>query len=180
MLYYISGSTVIDNDGGTMKANGLTDNDKFNTTTTPRKDVGVFGSSVIDGSDTNAALTLGIFAYNNSRPIGKKITTKINTTTNSVLLSGALIPSLIQSIKKIKVCNNEGCFDGVRTLQTTKAIRNNQFNIYTGKFNEGFPLSGEDFYEEDKEANVNRTNSGGFVYTIGVSNVNKNYPSKTG
>jgi len=167
------------NDGGSIKANGSTTNKKFIKIRTSIKDVGVFGSTVIDGSNADPALPVGVFSYNNARPVGKKVTSKINTTNNSVLISGALVPRLIQSIKKLKVCT-EGCVDGIRTRQSTKAIRNNKFNIYDGKFDAGFPSVVVDIFAEDKEASVNRTNNGGFVYRIGSLPVSKNYPTKTG
>jgi len=167
------------NDGGSIKANGSTANKKFIKIRTSIKDVGVFGSTVINGSDTDPALSVGVFSYNNSRPIGKKVTSKINTVDNNVLVSGALVPKLIQSIKKLKVCSGS-CVDGIRTRQLTKAIRNNKFNIYDGKFDPGFPDVVVDIFAEDKEASVNRTNNGGFVYRIGSLPVSKNYPTKTG
>ena len=180
MVHYISGVTVADNDGGIIKANGSTSNTKFNQTSTPTKDLGVFASTVIDGSDTDPALVSGVFAYNNSKPVAKKITTSINTVNNSVLLSGALLPNLIQSVKKLKVCTGGSCSDGVRTSQVTKAIRNDKFNIYSGKFDVGFPQVVVDNYETDKEADVTRSSQGGFVYLIGSSPVVRNYVGKTG
>jgi hypothetical protein len=178
MIHYISGEFV-DNDGGSLKANGSTNNTKFTKTPTPRKDLGVFGSTVIDSDNTDPALVLGLFAYNNSRPVGKKVASKINIVDNNFLMSGALVPRLIQSIRKMKVCV-EGCSDGTRTRQATKAMRNDRYNIYNNKFDAGFPLVVVDFFQEDKEASVNRTNTGGFIYKMGSLPISKNYPVKTG
>lgn len=127
-----------DNNGGTVKANGNVSG-TFQAKPTSEEKVGVFGSTVIDNDSADPALSDGIFAYNNQDPVAKKLTSSLAGTPNDYLLSGAADPNNIRSIHKLEV---------VRTRRLTKAIRQNKFNRYTGKFEAGYPQTGvDDFYD---------------------------------
>jgi hypothetical protein len=137
-----------------------------------RKNLGVFSSTVIDNDDTDPAISAGVFAYNNQNPIAKKITTELSTVANNVLKSGAAQPTLVRSIHKIEI---------FRTRQATKAIRENRFNIFTGKYDEGYPLVVSDILSQDKAANPSRAIPGSLNYkSTGPLIANKNYSKKTG
>ena len=140
--------------------------------------LGVPSSSVVvDGTDTSPALVGGVFAFNNQKPVAKRLTSTLSTVNNSVLLSGALVPSQIRSVNKIQ---------SVVTNKFTTAIRAGYFNIYNGKFvntNTGAPYSVPsvtDTFATDNAANPTRNVPGSLVYTIGSREpVSSNYSKKT-
>lgn len=105
---------------------------------TSRYSSGVFGSTVLDGVNTNKALPGGVFRYDNEQPVAKRISTSLANVNNDVLQSGASQPQLTRSIHKI---------ESVRTRKLTKAIRNNKWNEYSGKFDVGYPeVENDTFY----------------------------------
>lgn len=135
------------------------------------------GSTVIDGTDTNKILSEGVFAYDNKKPIAKRITSSLATVTNTTLLSGALVPSQIRSINKIQ---------SVVTNKFTTAIRAGYFNIYNGKFvdtNTGSAYtvpSATDTFNNDVAASPTRDNPGTLRYGIGSKvAVSASYQKKT-
>lgn len=174
------------NGGSVAKASST---DKLDGVDVNRYDSGVFGSTVVDNEDT-AGATAGTFAYNNQSPIAKRVTKKINTANNSVLLSGASQPSLTQSVRYSKIehpINIGEYLDGVKTLKTTTAIRGGVFNLYTGKFSTGYPESSNDYFlgidtiSGDKAAKPTRDVPGRLTYKGGAPNVvTTNYKKKTG
>lgn len=145
----------------------------------------VFGSTVLDNDHADKALSAGTFAYNNQRPVGKKVTSKINGLSNTVLQSGASQPSLTHSIHKIQVLTM-GYSEGVRTRKLTSAIRDNRWNAYTGEFEAGYPQSSVDVFSlppsyTDVAANPTRVTPGKLTYKTGAPDVvNNSYKEKTG
>lgn len=136
------------------------------------------GSVVVDGVDTNKALNAGTFAYNDQKPVAKRLTTTLATVSNSTLLSGALVPSQIKSVNSI---------NSVITNKFTTAVRAGYFNIYNGKFvntNTGGAYSvpsATDTFPTDNAANPTRSNPGSLRYGIGSRTpVSVNYKAKTG
>jgi hypothetical protein len=170
-------STV--NNGGSAVNIGSTSSVLSNSTL-GYKGVGVFGSTVIDGTNTNKALTAGSFAYSNQRPVGKKVSSKVAGVTNTVLESGAAQPGLVKSVHKSSVKNGSGnIVDGVRTRRFTTAIRSGSFNIYTGQFSSA-PTVAADTFASDNAANVSRSNTGKLVYKAGAKvPTSVSYASKT-
>lgn len=165
-------STSTDNNGGTIKSNSTTLTGTFQISQITQPETAVFGSTAIDGTDTDPALSGGVFAYNNESPISKKLSTSLSTVSNSVLLSGAAQPALVRSIHKLEV---------LRTRQATKATRENRFNIYTGKYDSGYPLVVVDSLGTDNAAIPTRSNPGSFNYKYAApSIVSDNYEAKTG
>ena len=137
----------------------------------------VTGSVVVDGTDTNKAVSAGVFAYNNQRPVAKRLTTTLATVSNSMLLSGALIPSQIRSINSI---------NSVVTNKFTTAVRAGYFNIYNGKFvdtNTGGAYSVPsvtDTFSTDNAAGVSRSSPGSLRFRTGSKlPVAANYSPKT-
>ena len=149
------------NDGGVMKANGTVSSGVVSSVGTPRTDLGVFGSTVIDNDSSDKALLGGVFGYNNERPIAKKITVSLSTVSNDFLVSGAGDPANIRSIHKI---------ESVRTRKLTTAIRNNKWNEYSGEFDSGFPQVQVDSFGEDAAANPTREVPGQLNYIAGNEN----------
>lgn len=126
------------------------------------------GSVVVDGTDTNKALSAGTFGYNNSAPVAKRVTSSLATVNNTTLRSGASQPGLIQSVHKI---------ESISTRKLATAIRAGNWNIYTGKFTSGPTVSTDTFHKAisgatyvDKVANVSVSNPGVAVYKTGAKN----------
>jgi hypothetical protein len=176
-------STV--NDGGAMKANGTTSSGVVSNVSTPRADLGVFGSAVLDNDAADKALPGGVFGFDNKRPIAKKTTTSLSTVNNDYLKSTGGNPTGIRSIHKI---------ESIITRKLTKAIRENKWNEYSGKFDLGFPEVSEDVFYKidsngividnepiDKAANPTRQVPGELIYRDGSANpVTDTYKPKTG
>lgn len=133
--------------------------------------VGVFGSSVVDGTDTDKALTSGTFSYNNQAPVAKRVTTSLSGVSNTYLQSGAAKPGNIRSIHSV---------ESVRTRRLTTAIRAGNWNIYSGTFSSA-PTVAVDSFGNDDEARVSRSSPGEFAYKTGAYvPVQDEYPEKTG
>jgi hypothetical protein len=174
-------ATSTKNNNGTIKANGNVASGVVISQNTVLEDVGVFASTVIDNNSADKALVAGTFAYDNERPVAKKLTTSLSGVENDVLLSGASDPSNIRSIHKLEV---------VRTRRQTSAIRSGNFNDFTGKFDSGYPVNVVDeFYDvstntlsetsTDNAATPTRQVPGELTYLVGVAPVNADYPKKT-
>lgn len=135
------------------------------------EDVGVFGSVVVDGTDTDKAVDSSSFANSTQRPIAKRLTSELGGVNNLVLLSGAAQPYLVQSVNKLETINS--------LLQTT-AYRDGRWNIFTGQYDAGYPLSSDDDFLPDVEARVTRTAPGNFAYKGGnPMPLTESYPVKT-
>ena len=114
------------NNRGTVTRGGSVASGKLNNVSVARFNTGnVFNSTPIDNSSADEALAAGTFAYNNNRPTAQRYTTLISGVSNTILLSGADVPSLVRSIARSET---------IRTRRTTTAIRAGYFNIYTGLF----------------------------------------------
>jgi hypothetical protein len=133
--------------------------------------IAYFGSVVIDGTDTDTATGGGTIAYNNSQPVGQRLT--------ALLLSGAAVPSQIKSV------------NGIETVDTRKiatAIRAGYWNIYTGQFTTDPVVSYDSMHKSvtgttdiDTAVHVSRSNTSKLTYLAGSKNpVNKSYDSKRG
>lgn len=113
------------NNRGTVTRGGSVASGKLNNVSVTRFNSGVFNSTPIDNAWADEALSAGTFAYNNNRPTAQRYTTLISGVSNTILLSGADVPSLVRSIARSET---------IRTRRTTTAIRAGYFNIYTGLF----------------------------------------------
>lgn len=113
-----------------------------------------------------------VFAFNNKNPVAKIATTTINNsyTNHELSTSGTVNTGLIVGIHPIT--------SNINRLDTT-AIRNNQFDSYTGKFNDGYPEISNDDFGNDMAATPNRANPGLMNFTLGKNIISKQYPTKT-
>jgi hypothetical protein len=136
------------------------------------------GSVVVDGTDTDPAISAGEFAHNHVKPIAKRITTEIAGLPSSVLLSGASVPELTESIHKI---------ESIITTRQCTSYRNGDFNYFTGKYVVD-PVTVVDTFHKsvssavyiDSAANASRTNTGKLVYFVGSNRpTSKSYATKT-
>ena len=130
--------------------------------------VGVYGSVVVDGTDTDKSVSAGVFAYSARKPVAKRISDSLATVSNKTLLSGAAVPSLQTNINKL---------EGVVTNKTSTAFRAGNFNLFTGKYSS--VTTATDSFGNDTEARVTRTAPGRLVYKLGKAPVRTGYKSKT-
>lgn len=154
-----------------------------------RYNTNVFASTVVATDSVSSAG--GTLAYNNQKPTAKRLTTKINGSNQSFLLSGASKPSLTQSIHQVKICGMT-CVSGYRTTKVTSAIRSGKFNRYTGEFAVGYPQHSDDVFigvdgyvsgtpTFDNAADPTRSVPGELTYKYGAPlAVSTTYKPKTG
>jgi hypothetical protein len=134
-------------------------------------DVGVFASTVVDGTATDPAVAGGVFAYNNQKPVARRVTTSLSTVSNSVLLSGAGVPSQVRSINKREYYVSEG---------TSTAFRAGYFNLYTGKYSPA-PTPVVETPGTDNAASPTRSAPGKLVFRSGSRvPTSQNYSTKNG
>lgn len=125
------------------------------------------GSVVVDGADTDEAVSAGVFAYNNDRPVAKRVTDSLSEVSNDFLLSGAGRPDLIQSVHKI---------EGISTRRVATAIRAGYWNIYTGTWSTSPTVASDSFTGSDSTSNdyaarVSRSAPGNLTYKLGSPTV---------
>jgi hypothetical protein len=179
-------TTSTKNNSGTITSFG-SNSGTFSLTPPSTDSVGVFGSTVIDGNDTDAANSAGVFAFSNQKPVAVKLTDSLAEVSNDFLLSGANDPASFKAINNQLVEQSGNLVDGVRTRQQTKAIREGKFDIYTGKYDAGYPdvtvdeFTGADGVSGDTAGKPTRLDPGSLVYKGGISEpVTKDYEKKTG
>lgn len=140
---------------------------------TSRDQTDVFGSTVINGTETDPALSGGVFRTNTTRPIGMRLTSMLATNVaNTVLLSGADIPGQRRSIHKL---------ESMRTRRIATAIRNNKYDRFTNTFASGFPVVATDALDTDTAATPTRAVPGQLTYKLGqpIPVTNNDYKAKT-
>ena len=176
----VSGSSVTNqstnNNGGSVVNGGSTT--MLDSVDLGYSDVGVFGSSVVDGTDTDKALSAGTFSFSNQRPVAKRVSSSLSGVSNTVLRSGAGQPGLMRSIHKLEV---------LTTRRLTTAIRAGKWNIFKGAFlnnqNQAAdnPTVATDSLASDNAATPTRDVPGELVYkTSAPVPVQDNYKAKTG
>lgn len=133
--------------------------------------VGVFGSTVVDNSTADKALSGGTFKYDNKSPIAKRTTTTLaGNVSNTYLRSGAATPGLVRSIHKLET---------LRTRRLATAIRAGAWNIYTGAFSPA-PTVAVDTLATDAAATPTRSAPGQLTYRTGAKvPVRDDYKAKT-
>jgi hypothetical protein len=163
--------TQANNNGGTIKANGTVLSSIVTSTATANTSVGVVGSVVIDGDWTDPAVSDGIFAYNNVKPISSLITSELAGLPNDTIKTPGNDGDTIRGINKFET--NED------SLLTT-AIRENKYNRFTGEWESGYPSGVTISFSSDDAANPTASVPGALTYRTGASNpVNDTYAAKT-
>lgn len=164
---YWSGSST-NNDNGTAKNIGSSSTVLENLSL-GRLNVSAFASVVVDGVDTDPALSGGVFAYSNNRPTAPRLTSSLATVSNTTLLSGSSIPSTARSINT-----------RVRYVSTgyATAFRAGYFNLYTGRWTTN-PTAVNETPGTDNAAAVTRSVPGTLRYMTSAKNpVVSNYSPK--
>lgn len=170
------------NNGGVATRTGTST--KLNSVKISRFNTVVFASTVLDNSWADEAVSAGSFAYNNQKPVAKRVTTKLSGVSNTVLRSGADQPALVRSIAKQET---------IRSNRVTSAIRSNKYNRVTGAWDSGYPVVAVDNWfnpatnsssstTTDTAATPTRSRPGQLTYKLGnpVPVSNNDYKAKTG
>ena len=129
----------------------------------------VFASTVINNDAADPALSSGTFAYNNSKPVGVKLTTTLaGSVNNTFLRSGASDLSSRRSIHRQ---------EKVRTNRFTTAIRAGYWNIYTARWTSTPTTAVDNFWDlendttsttsTDQAASPTRATPGELTYKLG-------------
>lgn len=151
-------ATSTKNNGGASTGGGTsTANSRLDVIRTTRTQPTFGGSVVIDGSDTNESISASTIAYNNSQPIGIRVSSTVSGQANTILRSGALVPSQTRSIHKR---------ESFKVSRIATAIRANYFNRYTGLWTTS-PTSTTDSPGSDNAATPTRAIPGELVYKLG-------------
>lgn len=174
------------NNSGTISSFGG-DSGTFSLNSPVTETVAAFGSTVVDSSTVDPADAAGVFAFNNKRPIAMKLTDSLATVSNDFLLSAANDMANFKAINNQLVVDGATTDDGVRTRRQTKAIREGKFDIYTGKYQAGYPEVDVDFFlgadnsSGDKAGKPTRRDPGSLTFKYGVPQPTvQNYEKKTG
>lgn len=159
--------------GGSVTRGGTVASSLLDNVDVTRHNTDVFGSTVLDNSWADEALSAGTFAYDNQSPVAKRLTSSLSGVSNTVLRSGAAVPQNVRSIQKLET---------LRTRRYATAIRNGKYNEYTGEFDGGFPVVAVDSLATDNAANPTRTSPGQLTYKGGalLPVTNNDYKEKTG
>ena len=160
------------NNRGVVARGGSVASGKLTNVGVSRYNTTVFASTVLDNSSANKAVNAGTFAYGDRDGVGMRYTSTLSGVSNTVLISGANVPSLNRGIHKLEV---------LRTRKFTTAIRANKYNRYTGKFEAGYPAVTVDSVSTDNAATPTRSVPGTITYKLGQPvPVEVNYKAKTG
>ena len=169
---YWSGTSTKNNNGTAVNIG--TSSVLNNQTLTKNGDI--TGNLVIDGTDTNKAVSGGPIQNNTVKPIAIRLTTSLATVQNTYLLSGSTVPSELRSINYT---------ESTITDKTATATRAGYFNIYRGKFinpangqNYVVP-TGTDSFGNDSAARATRLVPGTLRYSLGQNVIGANYKAKT-
>ena len=167
----VDGSSVVTetstvNNGGTainVGASSVLDTRSLGTA-----DIGVFGSVVVSGVNTEKALNSGVFAYDSNGVI-VRVTDSLATVSNDFLVSASDSVEDARSIHQIS---------GIYIDTLTSAIRDGAWNAYSGEFDpsvSGILLS----FGEDAAANPTRAVPGELYFLAGAKTpVTGTYSSK--
>jgi hypothetical protein len=162
-------ATSTKNNGGT-SVNAGTKSSQVEGLSLGRTIFSAFGSTVIDGTNTDPADASGTFAYSNLEPIAMRSSSVLAGVAKTVLQSGASVPSLTTGIHYI---------NSIRTRRLTTAIRAGYWNIFNGTFSSAPTVAVDTFYT-DEAATVSRTSPGTLAYMVGKTPVQDSYAEKTG
>lgn len=149
------------NNRGTVARGGSVASGKLVNVGVSRYNAGVFGSTVVDTSTVDKAVSSGVLAKNSRTPVAPRIT--------AVMLGTAEVPSLIRTPLSRTA---------YRTVATSTAFRSGQFNLYTGKYSPA-PSVTLDSVATDNAAVLSRSVPGKVVFTKGGKPTVTNYKAKT-
>jgi hypothetical protein len=133
--------------------------------------VDVFGSTVLDNDVADKAISAGVFAHNNQRPIAKQVTMALADVDTDALQSPAADPAQRRSIHYIQ---------NIRTSKIATAIRAGDWDEYNGEWLNPVATS-NDVLANDDAAHPTREVPGELVFKSGAANPTQaDYSKKTG
>lgn len=167
---YWTGSSTKNNHGVAINVGSASS--VLSTRALGRDDQGVFGSKVVSDAVVDyadPALSGGVFAYNNNKPVGVKLTSTLaGSVSNTFLRSGASDLASRRSIHRQ---------EKVRSTRFATAFRNGNFNLYTGKYSPAATTAVDAFWDvandttsstsTDNAATPTRTAPGELTYKLG-------------
>lgn len=163
-------STSTKNKGGSVVAAGSAASGVLQSRRATGANLAAFASTVVNGSNTDPANNSGTFAYNNVRPVAVRYTTALAGVANTFLRSGSSAPATRRVVNKT---------ESVRTNRYATAIRNGNYNLYTGQFSSA-PTVAVDAFGTDNAASPTAAVPGSLVYKIGNPvPFSKDYAKKT-
>jgi len=138
-----------------------------------RDQMSVFGSTALDDSYSDKAVSAGTFRYNDQRPVGMRVSSSLAGVANTALRSGAGVPGQTRSINKR---------ESFRVVKTATGIRTNKYNRYSNTWDNGYPVSTTETPGSDTAATPTRSAPGQLTYKLGqpVPVSNNDYKAKTG
>jgi hypothetical protein len=146
------------NNHGVVARGGSVASGKLTNVGVSRYNSTVFASTVLDNGWADKAVSAGVFAYGDRDGVAMRSTSTLSGISNTVLRSGASVPSLMRSIHKLET---------LRTRRFTTAIRANKYNRFTGQFEAGYPVVAVDSLATDNAATPTRGVPGQIVYKLG-------------
>lgn len=171
-------ATSTDNNGGATFGLGA-DATNMKNVSQGRTNLDVFASTVIDGSNTDKAVSAGTFAFDNQRGVMRRVTTEVagGVSAPADLLSGS------SDINRRKFHSIES-----QTYSNIgSGIRAGNWNQYTGAFDPALVATSGDFHSADggstidEAVNVGRSAPGQLVYKTGAKvPVLDDYEAKNG
>lgn len=156
----VKGSGAGNNHGMVARGGSVASSELGNVAVT-RYDAGVFGSAVVDNASVDKAVSANVLAKNTRTPVAPKVT--------ALMAGTAGTPALVRSpLSRVTY----------RTVKTSTAFRNGQFNLYTGKYDPA-PVVTVDSVDTDAAAVLSRSAPGKLVFTRGTKPTSANYKAKT-
>ena len=150
---------------GVMKANGTSASGVVSNVSTSSPNLGIYGSVPVDNDDLDPVIPGSVLNYSSNRPVAKKTTKMLNVFENTVLESGASVPSLRRNVMKI---------ESVTTRKVATSIREGRYNMFTNTFSstcgggsDQCPDVVVDNFGTDTAAAVGVNNKGNLFYTLG-------------
>lgn len=166
-LYYQSGSTP-KNLGGAIalyhnndvRFDGVSPVSSYETTG--------LGSVPYNGNDADKAVPGYTFAKNTNTLLSMR--SNDNILEAPVLKNASIYPNTVRSIKYI---------ESASTVKVCTSIRAGRFNIYTGKFDVGFPVTSSDSFGNDNAARSSYAVPGSLTFMVNSKHITtQNYPAK--
>lgn len=119
----VKGSGASNNHGAATRVG--TSSTNFDNVSVARSQSDLYGSTVVDGTDTDEALSASVIAYNNQRPVGMRVSSTVSGQSNTSLLSGADVPGQTRSIHKR---------EAYKVNKMATAHRKGYWEPYNGRF----------------------------------------------
>jgi hypothetical protein len=142
---------------------------ELNNVAISKDTTGVVGSVVVDGADTDKAISGGTIAHDHVKPIVAKVTSEIAGLASTALSTNANNPAQLRAINKVERIKGNGA---------ATAIRAGYFNMYTGQFSTnptpvtvyptGVPTTNQAWVGTDDAATPTRSAPGELVFRTGA------------